>query len=137
MLPGLAKTPDELPDQAGAYLLVLRLGQPEAEFPAGWYLYAGSAYGPGGIRARVRRHMRLDKAIRWHVDRLTAVAESIAALAWPGGGECALVACLADVPGVTFPAPGFGSSDCTRCRAHLLATDDPAPALDACRRLLY
>ncbi|MDJ0740631.1 MAG: DUF123 domain-containing protein [Gammaproteobacteria bacterium] len=31
----------------------------------GWYLYVGSAFGPGGVRARVARH--------WHVDYLRAV----------------------------------------------------------------
>ena len=62
-----ALNPGTLPDIRGAYALVLRLahetrldiatlGRPL--LPAGLYLYAGSAWGPGGIRARVRRHLR-------------------------------------------------------------------------------
>ena len=34
----------------------------------GYYLYLGSAFGPGGIRARVGRHSRRDKPRRWHID---------------------------------------------------------------------
>jgi Uri superfamily endonuclease len=46
--------------------------------------------------------------------------------AWivPGGNECDLVAGLAHLP---IPLTGFGSSDCGRCRSHLLAwTERPA-----------
>ncbi len=43
--------------------------------------------------------------------------------AWvfPGGGECAIVAALADLP---VPLPGFGSTDCRRCVSHLLSWPD-------------
>ena len=41
----------------------------------GCYVYAGSARGPGGIRARVRRHLRPDKTPHWHIDQVTAYAK--------------------------------------------------------------
>ncbi len=69
-------TPDEIgkmPDFGGAYVLVLRLDKAiHIEFPSvasdqlmpGWYLYAGSARGSGGVRARVQRHFQCEKSNR-------------------------------------------------------------------------
>jgi Uri superfamily endonuclease len=122
----------------GAYVLVIDLAETVAfetavtgavMLPAGRYGYCGSARGAGGIGARVRRHLRRDKTIHWHVDRLTAVGQVIAVHAAPGGLECDLLRRLLAVPGVTIPAAGFGSSDCRRCPAHLVALPpgfDPA-----------
>lgn len=121
--------PETLPVVPGAYLLLIRLATPLslairtlplAILQPGWYLYAGSAYGPGGIRARVARHLRRDKRVHWHVDRLTASAAEILACAAPGAAECALVAALLSRPDVEAPVPGFGSSDCRACPSHLL-----------------
>jgi Uri superfamily endonuclease len=39
--------------------------------PAGRYLYCGSDKGPGGLKARLSRHFRHGKSVRWHVDQLT------------------------------------------------------------------
>ncbi|MCC2096485.1 MAG: GIY-YIG nuclease family protein [Hyphomicrobiales bacterium] len=115
-----------LPAQGGAYVLLIDLAAPLAVelrgdrsvLAAGRYLYCGSAYGPGGIRARVGRHMRRDKTIRWHVDRLTVAGCVVGVWVFPGGKECTLVRALADCPA---PIPGFGSSDCRVCESHLLA----------------
>ena len=120
--------PDALPSETGAYLLLLGFGEKIAitrgkareTFPSGWYVYAGSAYGPGGIAARVGRHFRRDKPCHWHIDTLTDEAE-LHALAFPGGLECDLIAQLGGLGDFTVPAPGFGSSDCRTCESHLLA----------------
>ena len=121
---------DDVTADSGAYLLVIDLATTlvldvpraaPATLPPGRYVYCGSAYGPGGIRARVRRHLRHDKAIRWHVDRLTAVGRVVAVHAAPGGSECALFEQVMKTPGASVPAPGFGGSDCRRCPAHLAA----------------
>lgn len=120
----------ELTTGPGAYLLVIDLDAPltievpkgtAATLAAGRYGYCGSAYGPGGIRARVTRHLRRSKTSRWHIDRLTAAGRVVAVQAVPGGDECALMDGLIVLPGVSVPAPGFGSSDCRRCPAHLAA----------------
>ncbi|MEL1249506.1 GIY-YIG nuclease family protein [Aurantiacibacter gilvus] len=116
-----------MPVQSGAYLLTISLGEKFAgslrgkpyELPAGTYVYAGSANGPGGVAARVARHMRKDKKLHWHVDALTVAASEITAFAFPGGNECALVERLLG-EGYEAPLPGFGSSDCRSCPAHLL-----------------
>lgn len=126
-----------LPAAPGAYLLTVRLRRPlaldlgrsgAAALDAGTYAYCGSARGPGGIRARVARHLRSDKRAHWHVDRLTATGEVTAVAVAPGCSECALFATLSDLPGALVPAPGFGSSDCRTCTAHLARIDDETVA---------
>jgi Uri superfamily endonuclease len=119
-----------IPDAAGAYLLAVDLAAPLAldfggfggrVLPPGRYVYCGSAYGPGGLRARIGRHLKRGKPLRWHVDRLTAAGHVAGIAAIAHAHECDLVARVLAVPGATVPAPGFGSSDCRRCPAHLIA----------------
>ncbi len=126
----LSPTIHDWPDRPGAYLLAIDLGRhlvlaistlPGAVLAPRRYVYAGSAYGPGGLRARLARHFRPGKAIHWHVDRLVAAGRVVAALAEPGGVECALLARVLGRAGCDLPVPGFGSSDCRRCAAHLAA----------------
>ncbi|MDA7947035.1 MAG: GIY-YIG nuclease family protein [Hyphomicrobiaceae bacterium] len=120
----------DLPAVAGAYLLILGLREailltrPRASQPPlleGWYVYAGSARGPGGIRARLARHLHHDKRAHWHVDQLT-MRRSVTAWAvpLPGETECDLVSRLVGSGHFEATHPGFGSSDCNRCAAHLL-----------------
>ncbi len=120
--------PRRLPEAPGAYVLLIRLGRrlsielPRLGTPVlepGWYAYCGSAHGPGGIRARVLRHMRKDKKVRWHVDRLTIAAREVRAATFLDRSECDLVARLLEA-GFTVPVAGFGSTDCENCPAHLL-----------------
>ena len=119
-----------LPERPGTYVLVLKLPSPATimagrlgrlEFPLGWYAYVGSARGSGGLAARLRRHLRSPKPLRWHVDYLRA--ESQPGEVWYAVGaarrECAWYAALTAFPGASVPIPGFGASDC-RCEAHLV-----------------
>ena len=93
-------------------------------FPSGWYLYVGSARGPGGLRARLQRHRRRvasGKRAHWHVDHLREHA------VWGGAWvrcsgqqlECIWADALRGLPGATTVAQGFGASDC-RCLTHLV-----------------
>jgi len=146
ILPGFIERPTDAPRAPGAYLLVLDLTRPcrveSARFGAarlapGRYLYAGSARGPGGLRARILRHARRDKNPHWHVDRLTRRARLAAVLIWPEGGECALAQAALRIAGAHCPIPGFGASDCPRCVSHLVAlpaaTPLPGPAFFSTR----
>ena len=128
----------ELPPTPGAYTLLLRLDTPTTiragrlgaiTLAAGHYVYTGSARGPGGLRARVGRHLRDDKKRHWHIDALTAVAPIVEVwhLETTARLECAWAAALRELPGVTVPARGFGASDCA-CDSHLLRVPDPAAA---------
>ncbi len=121
---------EPLPSGPGAYVLMLDLGRsmplriatlPRIHLPPGRYAYVGSAKGTGGIRARVRRHLRTPKKAHWHVDQLTATASVVEVVAHPGARECDIVDRLLRRRGTTTPIAGFGSSDCKRCASHLLA----------------
>ncbi len=120
---------ERLSNATGAYLLKIRLSAElttriesleNPRFGRGTYIYAGSANGPGGIRARCRRHLQREKILRWHVDHLTCQSTDLAAAGFPGDDECRLIDVLANVEGVTFPIPRFGSSDCPLCPSHLV-----------------
>ena len=116
----------DAPPLPGAYVLAVELAaplavtlpnRPAATLGPGHYLYCGSARGPGGLRARLSRHMRRGKTVRWHIDRLTEAGAVLGAWFFPGGDECELVAIFSSLP---VPIVGFGSTDCARCRSHLL-----------------
>jgi Uri superfamily endonuclease len=120
-----------LPALPGTYVLVLRLERTlalaagrlaPAQLAPGLFAYIGSARGPGGLRARVGRHLRADKKPRWHIDALVAVApvERVWYAVTAGREECRWARTVRALPGVTAPIPGFGASDCA-CETHLLA----------------
>ena len=99
-----------------------RLGA--AYFPAGWYLYVGSALGPGGVQARLARHVRRvasGKQAHWHVDHLRERAIWAGAWGCDSGQrlECSWAAALLRLPEARVIVPGFGASDC-QCAAHLV-----------------
>ena len=119
----------DLDPNPGSYVLTLKLSAPVAlriprfagsRLEPGIYAYAGSARGPGGIAARVGRHLGAEKTVRWHIDHLTMVADAVWASVFPDADECALVARLTGGDAFETPLPGFGSSDCRTCEAHLL-----------------
>jgi Uri superfamily endonuclease len=128
-----------LPAQSGTYVLVLhcsaaqrivvgRLG--EMDVQPGWYVYVGSALGPGGLAARVGRHLATDRPLRWHIDYLRRVADVVEVWYAPGDErrECDWAQGVAKLPGVSAPLPRFGASDC-HCPAHLFRSAG-APSFD-------
>ncbi len=103
-----------------ATLTVGRLGM--VSLPAGTLLYVGSAFGPGGVAARVGRHVAGRGRPHWHVDRLRALAP-VREVWFSHAGtrlEHAWAAALLALPAARLPVPCFGASDC-RCPAHLVA----------------
>jgi Uri superfamily endonuclease len=120
-----------LPGAPGTYVLWLHVDDRVSmqvgklgtiTLPCGIYAYVGSAHGPGGLRARLRRHLRADKPIHWHIDAVTALVpvQAIWFEPSPERLECQWARALAALPAVVAPFPGFGSSDC-RCRSHFFA----------------
>ena len=102
-------------------LPVGRLGT--VRLTAGHHVYVGSAFGPGGVRARVARHLRTDKPLHWHLDYLRASLAPVA-LCWthaPERLEHVWAHALATAPGVEA-VPGLGSSDCD-CPSHFIGVD--------------
>jgi Uri superfamily endonuclease len=129
---------DKLPVQTGTYTLLLTLSAPKVvtigqlgrfELSPGVYAYQGSAWGSGGLRGRLGRHLKGTGRKHWHVDYLRAAAEVRGyGYLTAGNGEkpfppkeCIWSQNLAALPGASLPIPGFGGSDCTSgCFAHLV-----------------
>lgn len=84
-------------------------------FPAGVYVYTGS--GKRNLEARIARHARKDKVLRWHIDYLLAApGVELVCVGRSARGECA----LNRATGGDVKIPGFGASDCrSRCGSHL------------------
>lgn len=115
-------------DHPGTYALVLHSESNDEiqvgrwgrlQMCPGYYIYIGSAFGPGGVAARVGRHLRRDKTKRWHIDYLRAY--STPSCVWcsyaPDRIEHSWAQALAarsDKEGIA----GFGCSDCS-CPTHL------------------
>ena len=115
----------------GTYVLIITLGSDlttevgalgTLSFPAGVYLYTGSAL--GGLDQRVSRHIRHEKTVKWHIDRLTVAADSVIAYeSYPDYvPECELASMAGDC-GMVPSVDGFGCSDCS-CRTHLFRVTD-------------
>ena len=112
----------------GTYILLLECNN-KLELPIGklgkivtepgYYLYVGSAFGPGGIQARVRHHQRIASRPHWHIDYLRTIAGLVDA--WCVYGcrcEHEWAHSLMQSDAAAVPLKGFGSSDCD-CTTHL------------------
>ena len=100
----------------------------------GCYVYVGSALGPGGVAARVGRHLRQSVRRHWHVDYLrpaTCLTECWLAYD-PSRREHEWADAFAGMPGSSVPLVGFGCSDCG-CESHLFHFASP-PRLASFRR---
>ena len=129
--------------EPGSYALQLQLDQALslqvgrlglAQLPPGIFIYLGSAWGPGGLRARLNRHIQGRGPLRWHIDTLRRQARVTGVVTLSGGAdqpaaigpqarrlECVWSQALAALNGAFYPVPGFGASDCrTGCPAHLV-----------------
>ncbi len=85
-------------------------------FRPGVYFYAGSAQ--RNLSARLERHGKKSKPLRWHIDYLSVRADMLGAIVvgGPRKRECELAQELVGM--FESAAPGFGASDC-RCGGHL------------------
>lgn len=88
-------------------------------FQKGIYFYVGSAQ--RNLSARLERHARKDKPLRWHIDYLSSKAKILGAIIVPGPheNECELANELGRM--FELAVAGFGASDC-RCSGHLFWT---------------
>jgi Uri superfamily endonuclease len=115
----------------GTYALILRCTSRaaatvgrwgELRLEPGFYIYVGSAFGPGGVKARVLRHCRASASKHWHIDYIREFVRPVGA--WYSHQADHLehdwATMVAGMPGVTAIA-GFGCTDC-HCRSHLFRT---------------
>lgn len=112
----------------GTYALVLRCDASASmevgrwsrlDIRPGYYIYVGSAFGPGGVLARVSRHCRETKTKLWHIDYLREFAGL--ASVWYSHSPVRLEHHWAEALTTMDemkPVKGFGCSDCM-CESHL------------------
>jgi len=116
-------------NKPGTYVLLFRSARHQQvkigklgvlELRPGYYLYVGSAFGPGGIKARLAHHQQRTDRPHWHVDYLRQVLAPVEY--WythdPCHREHLWAGVMADLSGLELAMQGFGASDC-HCACHL------------------
>lgn len=123
----MKKIKEMIPAEKGVYVLFLE-SRRETSIPvgrlgvmriqAGFYAYIGSAYGGGGLRSRLGRHLQTAKGCRWHIDYIRRHMR--AAAVWYTSEDISehRIADRFKMLGGAVHMPGFGSSDC-KCESHL------------------
>lgn len=122
-------TTRKAPAEPGSYLLCLTgpgagddiqvgaLGR--LALQSGRYLYAGSAFGPGGLAARLQHHFSVSQRPHWHIDYLRAQCAPLGAWFVLGKNlEHQFARYLQTLAKARRPLAGFGASDCA-CATHL------------------
>jgi Uri superfamily endonuclease len=109
--------------QRAAVVSVGRLGSFRLE--PGTYVYVGSAR--RNLTARLARHRRADKTMRWHIDYVLGLRQAairrVETRPWREGAECRWARRTLREGGRIVIA-GFGASDCRNgCGAHLFMMD--------------
>ncbi len=111
----------------GTYILLLKNHEDKEvmvgslgkiRFQKGIYAYIGSARGPGGVRARLCRHVKGSGRIRWHIDylrRITVVVGYVYSCEGPPEHIIAQNCTRLMKPVVE----GFGSTDDPYSKTHL------------------
>ena len=92
----------------------------------GFYVYIGSAFGPGGLKARISHHLKNSSRPHWHIDYVGPTLRLYQI--WYTYDLTRREHQWADVHagtrGASIPLPGFGSSDCG-CPSHLFFYQSP------------
>jgi len=114
--------------QPGTYLITLESRSRQSitvgrnsviKINPGYYCYVGSAFGPGGVLARVRRHCRISEHKHWHIDYLREATSPTCV--WFNHSstrrEHRWAGALGQLPDAE-PLHGLGCTDCD-CPAHL------------------
>ena len=88
-------------------------------FPAGYYVYTGSAL--RGLESRISRHRRREKRLHWHIDYLLQHGRVIDVITYKTIErlECCFSQKILSLPDCEILVKGFGSSDCN-CISHLI-----------------
>jgi Uri superfamily endonuclease len=143
---GYMTFPERLPSRPGTYALLLasqteqnlqvgRLGS--IRLLRGFYVYVGSAFGPGGLNSRVTRHLSAHKKHRWHIDYVRTATKPVAV--WYtldlNRQECRWANVISCMAAATVSVTGFGASDCA-CRSHLFYFEE-RPSLPVFRREVH
>ena len=133
--------------KTGSYLVVLKSEQAKTipigklaqlDVRKGYYVYVGSAFGPGGVIARLKHHAKVSKKPHWHLDYLRAEMEFHQAYAEFSNesNECEWASQIAKNEIAIEPLKGFGSSGC-HCRTHLFYFSSQSKVKRAIREISF
>lgn len=122
--------------ETGNYILLLHLPTDEIltigklgtfDFPAGWYAYAGSAFGPGGLVGRLKHHLQPVDRPHWHIDYLRQVTQLKEIWLSPDAEtrERDWADLMLAIPGATTLVEGFGAADSDRETIFSISTCAP------------
>ncbi len=130
-----------LPDDKGTYVLVMHVPELKRieigrlgtfDIRPGFYAYVGSAFGAGGLRARLGHHIESVAAPHWHIDCLMAIATPFEV--WYAVSDRKLerdwVELLESDPRFNCPIARFGSSDYHRSRTSHLFFSKRCPSFN-------
>ena len=131
----------ELPEAKGTYVLIAFVPQMKRlevgrlgsyDIIPGFYAYVGSAFGPGGLRARIQHHLESTAQPHWHIDYLLALAEPVEVWYALAGRklEQDLAGVLERSSSWRVPIPCFGASDYHRSRTSHLFYAKRRPSLN-------
>ena len=137
----------DLPEEKGTYVLIASVPQMKRieigrlgrfDIIPGYYAYVGSAFGSGGLRARLGHHLESTADPHWHIDYLLQVAQPVEI--WYTTVDQKLEHHWADLlekaRRFRIPIPRFGSSDYHRTRASHLFYSKRCPAFEWFRQRL-
>ena len=135
----------ELPEAKGTYVLIVVVPQMKRleigrlgtyDLIPGFYAYVGSAFGPGGLRARIQHHLESTAQPHWHLDYLLAFAEPVEV--WYALAGRKLEQDLAEVLERSsrwrMTIPRFGASDYHRSRTSHLFYSKRRPSFNRFRQ---
>ena len=102
----------------------------------GYYVYVGSAFGPGGLKARIAHHLKVSERPHWHIDYLRPLMDPAEIWFTQASRSCEhqWAGVLAGISDATIPLSGFGASDC-RCESHLIFFSSGPTGIGFRRRL--
>ncbi|MCB2146901.1 MAG: GIY-YIG nuclease family protein [Deltaproteobacteria bacterium] len=119
-----------LSKQQGTYALVFKCGTPfravagrlgPISLTTGYWVYVGSAFGPGGLHSRLAHHLKPSTRPHWHLDYIKHALHPIEI--WVTADEVKRehdwAGKISTLKGATRPIEGFGASDC-QCLSHLI-----------------
>jgi Uri superfamily endonuclease len=125
----------------GTYCLIIHLNQDSQinigklgniNFNGGYYIYVGSAM--NSLRARIKRHLRDDKKLFWHIDYLLSIhnaeIDNVMYVISDEKLECDLASQISK-NGTLIK--NFGCSDC-RCSSHLFYAKNRPNANRICQK---
>ncbi|WP_372679902.1 DUF123 domain-containing protein [Desulfosarcina sp.] len=87
----------------------------------GYWIYVGSAFGPGGLHSRLSHHLKPSHRPHWHLDYIKSALRPVEI--WtttdPVKREHDWATLFSGLDGASRPIEGFGAADC-KCRSHLI-----------------